>query len=178
MPKPRDIALALAGSCLALASCQSAGEMPAEQLAGGNFMLSNGIPAGTVRLLASGDTLKLAVAVAGIAPGEHGFHLHMTGTCTRPDFTSAGGHLNPLGKGHGISDSDGAHMGDLPNLSVAANGTATKAFDLRGSRDELMPALFDADGTAVVIHADPDDGTSEPAGNAGKRVACAVLKLR
>lgn len=176
MPKHRILLPVLLTASLALAACQSVGDLPTEQLASGTFTLGNGVPAGTARLVASGDTLSLAIAVAGIAPGQHGFHLHTTGDCTRPDFTSAGGHLNPYGKGHGIGDSDGAHLGDLPNLTVSANGTATAAFDLRGSREELLTTLFDTDGTAVVIHADPDDGTSEPAGNAGKRVACAVLK--
>ncbi|UIP07147.1 superoxide dismutase family protein [Erythrobacter sp. SDW2] len=168
--------LALLASATLLAGCQSVGELPTEQLGSANFTLSNGVPAGTARLLGSGDTVSLAIAVAGLTPGAHGFHLHTTGDCTRPEFTSAGGHLNPYGKGHGIMDSDGAHMGDLPNLTVSAQGTATATFDLRGNRAELLSALFDSDGTAIVIHADPDDGTSEPAGNAGKRVACAVLK--
>lgn len=168
--------LTLVAAAALLAGCQSISEVPTEQLASGNFALANGVPAGTARLLASGDTLTLAVAVAGISPGAHGFHLHTTGSCTRPDFQSAGGHLNPAGKGHGIDDSDGAHLGDLPNLTVAANGTATATVNLRGNRADVIAALFDADGTAVVIHADPDDGTSEPAGNAGKRVACAVLE--
>lgn len=168
--------LLLLAPIAALGACQSIGELPTEQLASATFSLGNGLPVGTARLLANGDSLSLAVAVTGLAPGNHGFHLHTTGSCTRPDFKSAGGHLNPYGKGHGIFDTDGAHMGDLPNLSVSANGTATATFDLRGTREELMQALFDADGTAIVIHADPDDGTSEPAGNAGQRVACAVLK--
>lgn len=175
MPTSRLLALALGASALTLASCQSLGELPTEQIASGTFALSNGVPAGTARLIAGGDTMTLAIAVTGIAPGEHGFHLHTTGTCTRPDFASAGGHLNPYGKGHGLMDSDGPHLGDLPNLVVSEGGTATRAFELRGTRDELLTALFDADGTAVVIHADPDDGTTDPAGNAGSRVACAVL---
>lgn len=175
MQTNRTSAFAFAACALTLASCQSVGDLPTEQLASGTFVQSNGVPAGTARLFASGDTVTLAVAVAGITPGEHGFHLHMTGVCTRPDFSSAGGHLNPYGKGHGLTDSDGAHLGDLPNLTVAANGTGSRVFELRGSRADLLDALFDADGTAVVIHADPDDGTSEPAGNAGSRIACAVL---
>lgn len=168
--------LAIAAAALALAGCETIADLPTAQLGSGNFTLSNGVPAGTARLITSGDTVSLAVALVGLTPGQHGFHLHTNGDCTGPDFTSAGGHLNPAGKGHGINDADGAHLGDLPNLMVAANGTATATFQLRGTPGTLSTALFDADGTAVVVHADPDDGTSEPAGNAGSRVACAVLK--
>lgn len=167
--------LTIAAAAIALAGCETIADIPTDQLGSGNFILSNGVPAGTAQLLGNGDTVSLAVALVGLTPGQHGFHLHTTGDCTRPDFTSAGGHLNPAGKGHGINDADGAHLGDLPNLTVAANGTATATFELRGTRSALTSALFDADGTAVVVHADPDDGTSEPAGNAGSRVACAVL---
>ncbi|WP_284123732.1 superoxide dismutase family protein [Parerythrobacter aestuarii] len=167
--------IALMGASLLLAACQSVGDLPTEQLADARLTLANGVPAGTAQLVASGDTVTLAVAVAGISEGAHGFHLHTTGTCTRPDFTSAGGHLNPTGEGHGLEDDDGSHMGDLPNLVASSSGTATARVTLRGSRADILAALFDADGTAVVIHADPDDGTSEPSGNAGKRVACGVL---
>ena len=168
-------ALAIATAAIAVSGCQTLADDPIAELGSGTFNLSNGLPAGTARLTGNGDTVSLTVALVGLAPGQHGFHLHTTGDCTRPDFTSAGGHLNPGGRGHGIDDADGAHLGDLPNLAVAANGTAAATFPLRGSRTELMSVLFDADGTAVVVHADPDDGSSEPAGNAGARIACAVL---
>lgn len=167
--------IALLGTTLLLTACQSVGDLPTEQLADARLTLANGVPAGTAQLVASGDTVTLAVAVAGISEGAHGFHLHTTGTCTRPDFTSAGGHLNPTGEGHGLEDDDGSHLGDLPNLVANSSGTATARVTLRGSRADILSALFDGDGTAIVIHADPDDGTSEPSGNAGKRVACGVL---
>ena len=173
----KNTALALAAiTALTLTGCESLGDIPTERLGSASFQLSNGIPAGTAQLFGNGDTVSLTVAVTGIAPGEHGFHLHTTGSCTRPDFTSAGGHLNPTGEGHGLEDNDGSHLGDLPNLMVASNGSATTTVALRGTRSDVLNALFDADGTAIVIHADPDDGTSEPSGNAGSRVACAVLK--
>ena len=159
-----------------LAGCESISDLPTDRLGSAQLTLSNGIPAGTAQLYASGDTVSLSVAVTGISPGEHGFHLHTTGSCVRPDFTSAGGHLNPSGEGHGLEDDDGSHLGDLPNLMVSDKGTATKTVTLRGSQAEIISAVFDTDGTAIVIHADPDDGTSEPSGNAGSRVACGVLK--
>ncbi len=168
-------ALPAAATAILLASCQSVGTLPTEQIGSGTLMLANGVPAGTVRLVASGEEVSLAVAVAGIPAGQHGFHLHTTGECTRPDFTSAGGHLNPYGRQHGLDANTGAHLGDLSNLTVSADGTAVTTVPLRGSRSELVAQVFDADGTAVIIHADPDDGVTDPTGNAGSRIACAVL---
>ncbi|MDC0886970.1 superoxide dismutase family protein [Altererythrobacter sp.] len=177
MKLPRAFAAApLLASAFALNACASLGDIPTERLGSAEMMLSNGIPAGTAQLYASGDTLSLAIAVTGISQGQHGFHLHAVGSCQRPDFTSAGGHLNPTGEGHGLEDNDGSHLGDLPNLTAGASGAASMTVQLRGTRAELVDFLFDADGTAVMIHADPDDGTSDPSGNAGSRIACGVLK--
>ena len=170
------ILLPLAAGAIALTGCTSIGAIPDQRLANGTFALANGIPAGTAQLVASGDTVTLAVAVTGMPAGPHGFHLHETGKCDAPGFTSAGGHLNPTNEGHGLEDDDGAHLGDLPNLQVSASGVATTRVDLRGSRDDVFASIFDADGTAIIIHADPDDGRTDPSGNAGKRIACAVLK--
>jgi superoxide dismutase, Cu-Zn family len=162
-------------AALSLAGCDTIGSIPTERIGSARLTLSNGVPAGTAQLLGSGDTVSLTLAVTGLTPGKHGFHLHTTGLCDRPDFTSAGGHLNPAGAGHGLDDDDGSHLGDLPNLVVSGSGTATTTVELRGSRAYVLDALFDNDGTAVIIHADPDDGKTDPSGNAGARVACGVL---
>lgn len=167
--------LTLAACALAVTGCQSVYDLPTERIASARLTLANGVPAGTAQLLAAGDTVSLAIAATGIPAGAHGFHLHTTGKCERPDFQSAGGHLNPTNEGHGLDDDDGSHLGDLPNLIVPASGTVTATVDLRGSRTDIERYLFDSDGTAVMIHADPDDGTSEPSGNAGSRIACGVL---
>ena len=167
--------LTLAACALAVTGCQSVYDLPTERIASARLTLANGVPAGTAQLLAVGDTVSLAIAATGIPAGAHGFHLHTTGKCERPDFQSAGGHLNPTNEGHGLDDDDGSHLGDLPNLIVPASGTVTATVDLRGSRTDIERYLFDSDGTAVMIHADPDDGTSEPSGNAGSRIACGVL---
>jgi len=162
---------------ISTASCTSVADLPTERLATARLNLANGIPAGTVQVLGSGDSLTLAVAVTGLSQGPHGFHLHTSGACTAPDFKSAGGHLNPLGKSHGTLDPAGPHLGDLPNLIAGSNGTASATIDLEeNNRDQVMDWLFDADGTAVVIHAGPDDYRTDPAGAAGSRVACGVLK--
>ena len=114
--------------------------------------------------------VHLVVVSLGMSPGLHGFHIHTTGSCVGPDFASAGGHFNPLGKLHG------AHAGDLPNLLVIPSGigvqmTTTTSFSLRPG----PVSIFDADGAALVIHANPDDYVTNPSGNSGPRIACGVI---
>lgn len=168
---------ALAPMVLLLASaCTTVDSLPDKRVGEAALLTKDGLPAGTVQLVQSGTTLSLAVAVVGLPAGEHGFHLHTTGSCTAPDFTSAGGHLNPGGRHHGSLAEGGKHLGDLPNLVVAPNHTGSLAADLEGDAATLLPEIFDADGTAVVIHAGPDDYRSDPAGNAGARIACGVLR--
>lgn len=99
----------------------------------------------------------------------------MTGRCEGPAFTSAGGHLNPGEKQHGTLNPAGSHTGDLPNLNIVSNGAGTLSVELSGTRAELEAALFDADGTALVIHATADDYKTDPTGNSGARIACGVL---
>jgi Cu-Zn family superoxide dismutase len=109
------------------------------------------------------------VHVSGLTPGAHGFHVHEVGNCT-PPFSSAGRHHNPGEATHG------AHAGDLPNLIVRGNGKGhmndkTTRFTLSGG----LTTVFDADGSALVIHAGADDGVTDPTGNSGARVACGVI---
>jgi len=95
-------------------------------------------------------------------------HLHAVGRCEGPKFDSAGPHWNPAGRQHGHLNPAGSHLGDLPNLTVSANGRGALNFLVRGG-------LVDADGTALVIHAKPDDYRTDPSGSSGDRIACAVL---
>lgn len=125
----------------------------------------------------SGEGLRLRIEATALPAGTYGAHIHMTGRCDAPDFASAGGHWNPMSRQHGSENPQGPHMGDLPNLVVAANGTGSVSFDiphatLRGDGDH---ALLDADGAAVVVHASPDDYRTDPSGNSGARIACGVL---
>ncbi len=127
----------------------------------------------------SNGAVKVQATVAGLAgtAGAHGLHLHAVGSCS-PDFNAAAGHFNPTGAQHGLSNSAGPHAGDLPNLTLAADGRAR--YEANAERVPLANgaanSLFDADGSAVVIHAGPDDNVSNPAGNSGARIACGVIE--
>ena len=159
-----------------LGACTTIDDLPEERVASATLRTAQGLPAGTVQLLRNNDTVTVAVAAVGLQPGEHGFHLHTTGECRAPDFTSAGGHLNPGNNSHGSLSPGGKHLGDLPNLVVGANRTASAQIDLEGSADRVLADIFDSDGTAVIVHAGPDDYVTDPAGDAGSRVACGVLE--
>ncbi len=112
--------------------------------------------------------------LVNLPSGAHAFHIHETGECTPPDFTSAGGHYNPTNKKHGIANPDGMHAGDLPNIYVPLSGELQdEMFAMQMSLDEN---LFDEDGASIVIHANPDDYRTDPAGDAGPRIACGVIK--
>ena len=169
------VTLSLAAA-LGVAACSTVPMAETETLGSAVLLDTSGAPRGEARLLAVGDRTELSVTVEGLSPGEHGFHLHTTGCCTLPDFTSAGGHLNPSDEGHGLLDDDGNHLGDLPNLTARTNGTASTQVPIGGSRSYILEQVFDADGTAVVIHANADDGRTDPSGDAGSRVRCGVLE--
>jgi len=113
--------------------------------------------------------VRIALRASGLKPGDHGLHIHAVGVCEPPAFTSAGGHFNPQTKKHGHKNPEGAHAGDLPNLTVGADGTGSIETPAAGV------ALKDVAGLALVIHADPDDETTDPTGNSGARVACGVI---
>jgi Cu-Zn family superoxide dismutase len=121
------------------------------------------------------DSVRLTVTSTGMAPGVHGTHLHAVGMCEGPGFTTAGAHLNPANRKHGLRNPAGPHLGDLPNLSVAAGGAGSMQAMVRGTLTPGQEPLFDADGTAIVVHAAADDMVTDPSGNSGARVACAVL---
>lgn len=120
--------------------------------------------------------IVLQLDAAGLPPGKHGVHLHETGSCERPSFKSAGGHFNPGSESHGYLDGDGHHAGDLPNQIVTTNGelvVSLHAPDIRLNTGGS--ALIDGDGSALIVHAGVDDYSSQPSGDAGKRIACAAF---
>jgi Cu-Zn family superoxide dismutase len=173
MPTVRTAALGLFS--LALAGCQTLEQLPTERAGSATLRTSNGVPAGTAQLLASGTGLSISVGLAGLTPGTHGIHLHTTGSCDAPDFQTAGGHLNPGVREHGAANPRGAHLGDLPNVAIGANGAGTVSATLLLPRAEALAAIFDADGTAIVVHEAADDNRTDPSGNSGKRIACGVF---
>ena len=129
-------------------------------------------------VMVSEDPAGLVINVSAIAmpPGVHGIHLHEKGLCDGPRFESAGKHWNPGAKQHGRDNPAGAHAGDLANLTVAKDGTAKSSIPVAGVKTASgAMMLADADGTALVIHAKPDDYKTDPSGDSGDRIACAVL---
>lgn len=141
-----------------------------------------GAEIGKATLTQGATGLLIKVEAAGLTPGWHGIHIHATGQCAAP-FTSAGAHINHTDPKtpHGLLNAQGPDDGDLPNLYAAADGSAHGEFfttKARISQDGPGQWLWDADGSALVIHANPDDHNSQPIGGAGDRVACAVLSAQ
>lgn len=161
-----------------VAGCQTTvvDELPTELVGAAELQTPSGTPAGRAMLYRDPREMTISVTLSGVQPGTHGVHLHAVGDCSAPDFTSAGGHLNPQGNEHGSENPGGAHLGDLPNVTVGPNGVGSVSDVLRGDRVQVTGWIFDADGTAVVVHEGPDDYRTDPAGNAGERVACGVLR--
>lgn len=147
-----------------------------EPLANATLRDASGGEHGSAEIGSDGAGLILLVKATGMAPNSsQGAHLHATGLCEAPGFTSAGAHLNPGVRQHGRDNPAGSHLGDLPNLVVSSAGSGMLAVRLPGEPAEMLAQLFDSDGTAVVIHADRDDYRTDPSGNSGARTACGVL---
>lgn len=201
MNRPLPFALTtIAINAIALGACQRQAEAPApanDEIAvaneatsadamGGNSMASapqsfgfagaDGAALGTVAVGEDTSGLTMNVSATGMPAGVHGIHLHEKGICEGPKFESAGAHWNPGTKQHGRDNPQGAHLGDLANLTVAADGSAIASFTVAGA---MMASgatmLADADGTALVVHVKPDDYKTDPGGASGDRIACAVI---
>jgi superoxide dismutase, Cu-Zn family len=159
-----------------LGACSTTAKTPPAPFARAEMVSASGQPAGSAVITPSGGTLEMRVTVSNLAPGVHGMHLHMVGSCEGPAFTSAGAHLNPHSKMHGHKNPQGQHLGDLPNITAAPDGRGDITFSLNAPASELEQYLLDGDGTAIVVHADPDDYRTDPTGNSGGRIACGILK--
>ncbi len=178
---PRRAALAAPAVCAALfaAGCASIGggdgggatAVALESRSGSSVT-------GNLQLKDSGAGLRITGEVRGLAPGsEHGFHVHEKGDCSAQDASSAGGHFNPGAAAHGRAGSGAPHhAGDMPNIRADARGVAKVDQTVAGVT--LAADATGAGGRALVVHRDPDDYTSQPAGNSGPRVACGVIPAK
>lgn len=145
--------------------------------ASAKILNADGTEVGTAVLTEGEKGVEIQVEAKDLEPGKHGFHIHETGTCQPPDFKSAGGHFNPEGKEHGKENPQGSHVGDLPNLEIRSDGTGKLTATAEGATlGEGKNSLLKKGGTSLVIHANPDDMKTDPAGDAGDRIACGEVK--
>lgn len=166
-------ALQLAALAMALslaAGAEAKGWSPKTPIVRGD-----GTAIGWVRVKVLPGGLMVHLEAKGLPPGELGMHVHAVGRCDGPDFASAGPHWNPTGKQHGRLNPLGRHEGDLGDLWVDSNGSTR--MDMIPPADGHFMSPFDADGAALVIHAQRDDERTDPSGNSGPRIACAVLQV-
>jgi Cu-Zn family superoxide dismutase len=155
----------LVAGCSTVAEPQGGPPMP--------LINASGQTIGTVRAWQTAGGVTFRINASALPHGVHGVHVHAVGKCDPPDFARAGPHWNPTGKKHGMSNPAGPHAGDLPNVVVKANGVLGATLVLSAAS---MSSLIDADGAALVIHAAADDNMTDPSGNSGARIACAVLQ--
>ena len=131
---------------------------------------------GTLTLAMESNGVRFTGRVHDLPAGQHGVHIHEVGKCESPDFQSAGPHFNPTARQHGPKNPQGAHAGDIGNIEVDQSGFADVSFVAKGvTLTEGTTSLLKPGGTSLVIHAHPDDLTSDPSGNSGERIACGVI---
>ena len=138
---------------------------------------AQGQQVGTAKFTDVSDGVQISLRVSNLPPEAHAFHIHGVGMCDPPDFKTAGGHFNPENKKHGLKNSEGPHAGDMPNITVGKNGKGkARVLNTRVTLGEGANSLFHEGGTALVIHEKADDDMTDPAGNAGNRIACGVIE--
>lgn len=150
--------------------------MPSQQAIAIIGPASGSALAGTAIFTQNGDTITLVIEVQNVSPGLHAVHIHETGDCSAPDATSAGGHWNPTNVAHGKWGEGEFHLGDIGNITVGEDGTGT--IELTTDLWEMSTgSVLDIVGTGIIVHADADDFTSQPSGNAGARIGCGAVQL-
>lgn len=167
---------ALAASAIGLGGCATPADharyMAGKFRAQADLRNAAGEQVGTALAEEVDGAIRVMVEARGLPGGEHGTHVHTTGKCEAPDFASAGPHWNPTTHQHGKENPAGPHAGDMPNLSVGADGADRTIFTLSAG---TFQQLMDEDGAALVIHTGPDDYKTDPSGNSGGRIACGVF---
>jgi Cu-Zn family superoxide dismutase len=166
----------LSGGCIPVV-------VPGETVTTARIVRSDGVDIGKVEIIDEAAGSRMHFDVAGLPPGVHGVHVHSVGRCDRPSFASAGPHWNPTNRQHGHQNPAGFHAGDMGNVTVDAAGRLVADVLLPGARirpNGPGPGVLMAgpDGASLVIHAAPDDERTDPSGNSGDRIACAVLAVR
>lgn len=179
MPSVRRGIALVAGPALAVLFATTVAAGPAgPRHAQGTFIDASGSEIGSVHLTQDGrGIVHVNVQVDGLSAGLHGIHMHAVGSCAAPTFASAGGHYNPFGHQHGLENPTGPHAGDLPNLVVDVSGHGRlQAKTDRVTLSAGLATLLDGDGSAFIIHANPDDQVTDIGnGGSGARIACAVI---
>jgi Cu-Zn family superoxide dismutase len=161
------------------AGCAAAPRIP-PPVAEAALVDAAGTAVGTALFTQAADgSVAIALNAGNLPAGTHGIHVHTVGACDAPAFTTAGGHFTPTNRSHGLENPAGTHGGDLPNLVADASGHATYRANTNRITLSAGPlSIFDADGSALVIHAGPDDQRSDPSGDSGARLACGVIRVR
>lgn len=174
----RSLALLLSLSAAACAAPPSPGQNAQGFGRPLNIIRSDGAISGIVRVAEAPGGVTFGFVATGLPPGIHGVHVHETGRCDPPGFLTAGEHWNPKGRQHGFDNPKGPHLGDLGNITVGPDGRVAQLRVLQGASLTGVggvPAMLDSDGAALVIHLRPDDNRTDPSGNSGPRLACAVI---
>lgn len=171
----------IAATAFVLSACVSTDRAPRSGDVGGMLRSGTGTVMGNVALRETAAGLEVSIAASSLAPGVYGAHIHAVGRCELPTFQSAGGHWNPGAREHGRLNPMGTHAGDLGNVVIGPRGSGTHrivvpgTFNGAGEGHAAAGGLLDADGAAIVLHARRDDERTDPSGNSGDRIACAVI---
>ncbi len=172
------IALCLVSACRSQNSTSDGkGETSSGKTAMATFVARPDSPiSGTITFTQADKKVKMVAILAGVPEGTHGFHIHEKGDCSAPDFSSAGPHFNPGGKAHACPSGDAHHAGDFGNIVIGADGTGR--LEVNSEDLAIGEGPNSVVGKAVVLHEKKDDCSSQPAGDSGKRIACAVIQVK